>query len=81
MKRKEALMPNYFSGHWIAEGGCTKHAIPEIPCPQCLATADPDLQVTLTEIERQSLAMDPELSVRDLFPEGEVGDKLCAMAM
>lgn len=73
-------MPNFFSGHWTSEGGCEKHAIPETPCRQCLAIADPDLQVTLTEIERQSLAMDPELSARDFFPIGEIGDKLFAMA-
>lgn len=76
---KGDCMPNFSSGYW-SDGGCTKHAIPEIPCPQCLAVADPDLVVTLTEIERQSLSMTPELSVRDLFPVGEMGDKLCAMA-
>ncbi len=72
-------MPSYFSGHWDNDG-CNKHNLPQTPCPQCLATADPDLMVTLTEMDRNALDWDPELSARNLFPVGKSGDKLFAMA-
>jgi len=78
-------MPTYISSNWETDretgfSSCAKHCIPEVPCPQCLATADESVQVFLTPTDRNALDFDPELSVRDLFPIGEAGDKLCARA-
>ena len=69
-------MPNYTSCNWTPQGGCTKHSIPETPCPQCLAIADPDVQVTLTNGDKVALD-EPDTQLRDLFPDGEAGDALC----
>ncbi len=76
-------MPSYFSGDWefvpeIGHAVCVKHGIPETPCPQCLAIADPSVEVILTAMDINALDWDHDLSVRDLFPEGRAGDELCA---
>jgi len=33
------------------EGVCTIHFIPQIPCPQCLAEEDTDVEVVLTDMD------------------------------
>jgi len=59
-------MPSYSSPHWDEKNGCCeKHLIPMLPCPQCIATADPDLDVRLTQTDRLTLGY-----------ENEVGDGL-----
>lgn len=47
---------------------CKKHYFPQLPCPQCLAEHDSDVEVRLTEMDRTALDFDPDLSVRDLLP-------------
>lgn len=62
------------SPYWN-EGICEKHYLPQVPCPQCFATQDPDVEVRLTEMDRVTLDLDPDLSVRALLP-AEDGDWL-----
>ncbi|MDP2647779.1 MAG: hypothetical protein Q8P35_00840 [Candidatus Yanofskybacteria bacterium] len=33
------------------QGMCIKHFIPQVPCPQCIAEQDPDVQVVITVID------------------------------
>jgi hypothetical protein len=42
------------SPYWdLREGVCTKHNVPETPCPACLAgNGDDDLTVTFSETDR-----------------------------
>lgn len=56
------------SPHWDEQNGvCTKHHIPQIPCPSCLAgTGDADLQIVLSETDR--LMIDFGDSVADMVP-------------
>lgn len=49
-------------------GVCTKHHLPQVPCPKCLAEHDPDVEVWLTETDRAALDLDPNFSIRDLLP-------------
>jgi len=47
---------NFSSSNWdIVHGCCTKHGIPEIPCQQCFAEKDKDIQVTVTEADHAFL--------------------------
>lgn len=33
-------------------GVCTKHLLPELPCPQCIATNDVDMELKITLADR-----------------------------
>ncbi len=69
-------MPEINSPYWNEQlGVCEKHHLPQVPCPQCLAKHDPDVEVRLTEMDRDALGFDPDLSVRDLLPDKD-GDWL-----
>ncbi len=62
-------MPELDSPHWFhKEGACVKHGIPEVPCPACLAEADPDVTVRFTEADRNQVDWDPEFKLVDLLP-------------
>ncbi len=62
-------MPNIHHPDWDEEvGACAKHGIPMTPCPQCLADEDPDIQVTLSEADRNQLSWHGNLKVTDMFP-------------
>lgn len=62
-------MPTIDSPKWDHKHGCCpQHGIPEIPCSQCLAEQDPDVEVRLTETDRTVLDFEPDLTVKDLLP-------------
>ena len=62
-------MPNIHHPDWDEQvGACVKHCIPQTPCPQCLAEADPDIQVMLTEADRTQIDWDPDFKIADMFP-------------
>ncbi|PIR69917.1 MAG: hypothetical protein COU47_00600 [Candidatus Niyogibacteria bacterium CG10_big_fil_rev_8_21_14_0_10_46_36] len=63
------------SPNWT-EHGCEKHRLPEVPCPQCFAEEDADIEVQITETEVRELDFSPELSVRDLLPLGWLADRI-----
>ena len=45
------------SPHWNEKlGVCTKHKLPSVPCPACIATKDEDLELVLDRIEREGWA-------------------------
>ena len=59
------------SPHWnVALGLCTKHMLPSIPCPACLADGgDPDLFFTPTSSDYLAIQMaDEPITLRDLVP-------------
>ena len=40
------------SPHWNRElGVCTKHMLPSVPCPQCIAKKDPDMEEQKTGLD------------------------------
>ncbi len=40
------------SDNWNWQNGvCTKHWLPQVPCPQCIATSDPDMYYQVTSAE------------------------------
>lgn len=47
---------------------CTIHGVPMLPCPQCLAERNADIQVSLDAGDRVTLDFDPECTVADLMP-------------
>ncbi len=63
-------MPEIFGpAHWHEDvQSCSKHAIPMLPCPQCLAEQDPAIQIMLTEADRTVLDWDPDAKTADLMP-------------
>lgn len=49
-------MPNVNSPHWNWETGvCSKHNLPQVPCPACMSSNDPELEFSPTPIERDSI--------------------------
>ncbi len=61
-------MPNLDSPQWNQEFGvCEKHGLPEVPCLQCIAEHDPDITVSRTETDRDTLSFNPDLKLQDLF--------------
>jgi len=58
------------SSYWDEKNGvCTKHELPSIPCPACLAgEGDEDLEFLITESDRNALDWDPDLRLKDLIP-------------
>lgn len=62
------------SPYWITGlGVCQKHHLPQIPCPQCLAERDPDVEVRMTpadfNILEAAAVLGEKLTVRDLLPQ------------
>ena len=56
------------SPRWDLEARvCKKHWLPMVPCPQCLATHDPDVEVRVGRDELLCL-QDSGISLRDLLP-------------
>lgn len=55
LKRKEnKKMAILDSPYWdLKLGICEKHYLPAVPCPQCIATLDKDIEVVPTLIERE----------------------------
>ena len=57
--------------HWDENAGvCTKHNLPQTPCPQCLATADEDVEFTLEDADAMAMEFGDVKCVDDLLPEG-----------
>ena len=56
-------MPHiYGPAHWHEDvQSCSKHGIPTLPCPQCLAEQDPAIQVMLDESDRTVLDCEPDV--------------------
>ena len=52
------------------DGVCTKHWLPSVPCPQCLATRDVDIEVRFSDEDVDVVAADPNLCLADLLPTG-----------
>lgn len=56
------------SPHWNWEDGvCTKHMLPSVPCPACLASADPDLEAIADDTDLDVIAMEG-IPLADLLP-------------
>jgi hypothetical protein len=65
------------SSNWNSSGVCLKHYIQMTPCPQCLAEKDEDVQVFVTEYDRQFIDSqrslgDKKASIKDLLPQKHV---------
>ena len=68
-QRGVCTMPIISSPHWDeAAGICRKHSIMMLPCPECMATADPDVEARLTNADQVVLDFEPGTTVRDLLP-------------
>ncbi len=64
-------MPIYDSPHWDnITGSCLKHGIPTTPCPQCMATSDPDVSIHFTQEDSFVLDSGVVKNATDLLPEG-----------
>lgn len=63
-------MPNiYGPAHWHEDvQSCSKHGIPMLPCPQCLAEQDPDICISLDESDRMILMWEPDVTKAELMP-------------
>jgi len=49
-------MANLISPNWNTRYGlCEKHWIPQIPCPECIAEKDKDIEIELTIGEREGM--------------------------
>lgn len=56
-------MPTITSKRWNEKlGVCEKHSLPEIPCSQCIAGKDEDLEVRFNAVETLVLALLKETS-------------------
>jgi len=63
------------SVHWDENlGACVKCGIPQIPCPKCLATSDPDVEFVVDETAMSVLQADNAVGIPttllDLVPTG-----------
>ena len=59
------------SEHWNMQSGvCTKHNLPQIPCPKCIANCDEDIEFVLSNEDEMAMTFDKIKSVDDLLPEG-----------
>ena len=59
------------SDYWDESiGVCTKHWLPETPCPQCLATADTDVHFRLDDYDKMALEIGDASCIADLLPKG-----------
>ena len=57
------------SPYWDATDGiCTKHLVPQLPCPICAQEKDPDVEVHFTLIDLD-IAADEQIPLADLLPE------------
>ena len=66
---KGGCMPKIDSPFWNEQlGVCEKHLLPQVPCPQCFATRDKDIEVRLTEMDQNVLNSEPGFFVQDLLP-------------
>ena len=64
---KEKTMPRIHSPVWDEKHGiCTKHNLPCIPYPQCLAEKDEDILVMFSDIETDYAAWEG-LNYADFF--------------
>jgi hypothetical protein len=62
-------MPKLDSPYWNQRDGvCEKHFIPMVPCPQCLAEQDPDVEVRVTETDLLEMDFNPKLKLSHLLP-------------
>ena len=62
-------MPVISSVHWDESTGvCTKHQIMLLPCPECMADQDEDVEVRLTSTDQSVLEFDLDATVEDLLP-------------
>ena len=62
-------MPTIDSPFWdLGLGVCKKHYLPQIPCPECLAEHDSDIEVRLTDTDRLVLDFEPGMSIGTLLP-------------
>lgn len=62
-------MPKIDSPYWNEKlGVCEKHYLPQIPCLQCLAEHDIDIEVRLDETDYNVLDFNPDYLLRDLLP-------------
>jgi len=71
-------MPEIDSPHWDwILGVCKKHGLPQVPCPECMATRDSDIEVTISSKEKEILENmqafaaineEPIPTVKDLLP-------------
>lgn len=52
-----------------ALGVCEKHGFARIPCQLCLDQHDPDVEIKITETDKDAVASDSRMTVRDLFPK------------
>jgi len=62
-------MPKFDSPHWDVDAGiCMKHQLPQLPCPECIAESDADVEVSFDDTDADILAFDPGLEPEDLLP-------------
>lgn len=59
------------SPNWNEKDGvCTKHGLPEVPCPQCIADADADIEFVWEDTDQMALDFGDINGPEDLMPKG-----------